>query len=235
MRAEAVAYGDGLKGVAVFKDDGGDRRPMTLLAPNWLGLTKETLARAERLARDGRIVFVADMFGDGRALSGPDEAAPLADAIRADTQLRRRRIAAALDAMRNFGRSSGLASGAANSAVGFCFGGGNVLELARDGADLAVIVALHADLVTHAPAASGAVKARLLVLHGSADPVAPKAHRDAFEDEMTQAGADWRMMTFGGRVHSFAEEDADLPGIAHYEPVAAAESWEMLTHALPRD
>jgi dienelactone hydrolase len=84
------------------------------------------------------------------------------------------------------------------AAVGFCFGGGNVLELARDGADLAAAVSIHGDLKTALPAEQGRVKAALLVVHGAPDPVAPKADRDAFEAEMNAAGAKWQMVVFSG-------------------------------------
>ena len=90
-------------------------------------------------------------------------------------------------------------------AIGFCFGGGNVLELARDGGDLHGVVSIHGDLKTAAPAAKGAVKASLLVLHGVPDPVVPKEHRDAFESEMDAAGAKWEMVLFSGILHAYTD------------------------------
>ena len=125
-----------------------------------------------------------------------------------------------------------LGDAAKRAAIGFCFGGGNVLELARTGADIRAAISLHGDLTSPLPASPGAVKAALLVLHGARDPIAPKAERDAFEAEMDAAGCAWRMMTFGGLVHSFCEEDADMPGVAMYDAAAARVSYGMIASFL---
>ena len=106
----------------------------------------------------------------------------------------------------------GIGDSSKKAAVGFCFGGGNVLELARSGADLDAVVCLHGDLATTMPAKKGDIKAAVFVIHGSKDPVAPKADRDALEDELDGAGANWQMLDFGGRLHSFAEEETDDAG-----------------------
>ncbi|TPG52412.1 dienelactone hydrolase family protein [Roseomonas nepalensis] len=215
-------------GTLVIGPDAGKSSPLVLVSPNWLGVTPEAAARAARIAGPGGVALVADMFGGGRAASGPEEAAPLAEALRNDPAERRRRIAAALDALTAEAARRGLGEPAKRAAVGFCFGGGNVLELARMGADLRAAVSLHGDLVSPLPAAPGAVRAALLVLHGSRDPVAPKAQRDAFEAEMDAAGATWRLLTFGGLVHSFAEEDAAVPGVAEYDEAASRASYRLI-------
>jgi dienelactone hydrolase len=95
-----------------------------------------------------------------------------------------------------------------------------VFELARDGADLHAAVSIHGDLKTHAPAAKNAVKAKLLVLHGSVDPVVPSAHRDEFEKEMDEAGATWQMLLFSGVLHAYTDQGMDVPGIAKYDETA---------------
>ncbi len=127
----------------------------------------------------------------------------------------RKRVNAALAAW--YPRPTSAASATPKkAAVGFCFGGGNVLELARSGADVNAVVCLHGDLKTTMPAKPGDIKAAVFVLHGSKDPVAPKADRDALEAEMDGAGANWQMLDFGGRLHSFAEEETMMKGVAEY-------------------
>ncbi|MBO0757460.1 MAG: dienelactone hydrolase family protein, partial [Bradyrhizobiaceae bacterium] len=145
--------------------------------------------------------------------AGLPEAAQLADALRADPNERRLRISAALSALVGESERRGIGDSSRKAAVGFCFGGGNVRELARAGADLQAVISLHGDLTSFAPAKSGDIKAALLVVHGAADPVSPKAQRDAFENEMQAASASWQMLTFGHRVHSFCEPEANVPSI----------------------
>jgi dienelactone hydrolase len=113
------------------------------------------------------------------------------------------------------------------AAVGFCFGGGNVLELARDGADLAAAVSIHGDLKTALPAGKGTIKAALLVVHGALDPVAPRADRDAFEAEMNAAGAKWQMVTFSGVLHAYTDQGADVPGIAAWDEPATRQTYAL--------
>ena len=114
------------------------------------------------------------------------------------------------------------------AAVGFCFGGGNVLELARSGTALDAVVSLHGDLQTTLPAKAGDIKAAVFVIHGSKDPVAPKADRDALEAEMDGVGANWQLLDFGGRLHSFAEEETMMKGVAEYHAGAAHQTYRML-------
>ena len=206
--------------------------PLLLVSPNWLGVTPEAAARAARIAGDNGIALVVDMYGGGRTATGPEDAGPLADALRQDPQERRRRIVAALDALIAEAARRGLGDPRKCAAIGFCFGGGNVLELARTGADIRAAISLHGDLTTPIETAPGSVRAALLVLHGSRDPVAPKAQRDAFEAEMDAAGANWRLLTFGGLVHSFCEEDAAFPGVAEYDEKAARVSYGMISDFL---
>jgi dienelactone hydrolase len=169
------------------------------------------------------------MYGDGKVSVGPPEAAALADGLRADPAQRRLRIAAALATLVREADARGIGDAGRKAAVGFCFGGGNVLELARSGADLKATVCLHGDLTTKEPATRpGQIRSALLVVHGSADPVADKSQRDAFEAEMDAVKAKWQMLTFGGLLHSFCEADADVPGIAAYDAPAARQSYRLL-------
>lgn len=218
----------GAKGALIYNENITTKRPLLLLSPNWCGMSEPGIRRAERIAGDRYIVFVADMYGGGRIASGPEECAPLANDLRADVPERRRRIRAALDALVTESEKRGIGDSTRQAAAGFCFGGGNVLELARDGADIKAVICLHGDLVTTMPAKRGDLKAAVCVIHGAADPVVPKADRDTFEAEMTAAQAKWQMLTFGGLLHSFSEEESDVPGIAQFDPGAARQSLALI-------
>jgi dienelactone hydrolase len=215
-------------GALVYDDRVSGLRPLLLMSPNWLGVSDDSVKRATTIAGSKYVIFVADMYGDGKIAAGPAEAGPLANAIRADALERRRRIAAALDALRSESAKRKIGDLKRQAAVGFCFGGGNVLELARAGADLQAVVCLHGDLLTPLPARPGDIKAAICVMHGAKDPVVPKHDRDIFEAEMEAAGAKWQMSIFGGLLHSFCEAESDVPGIACFDPGAARQCYRMI-------
>jgi dienelactone hydrolase len=232
MAVERVSYHAGGRrfvGALVYDESVVIKRPLLLMAPNWLGATEEAINRTQVMAGSRFIGFVADMYGDGRVSAGPPEAAQLADALRADPSERRLRIGAALSAFVNESEKRSIGDVSRKAAVGFCFGGGNVLELARGGADVQAVISLHGDLTSLAPAKPGDIKAALLVVHGAADPVSPKAQRDAFESEMQAANASWQMLTFGHLVHSFCEPEANVPGIALYNEAAAHQTYRLVS------
>ena len=132
----------------------------------------------------------------------------------------RRRISAALDTLTREADRRAIGDVGRRAAIGYCFGGLNVLDLARTGADVQVVVSMHGTLSTPQPAKAGDIKAAVLAVHGAADPVAPKAERDAFEAEMTAAGARWALLTFGGVVHAFTDPQANNPGVGMYSEPA---------------
>ena len=206
MAVERIDYKAGTvacSGALVYDDKVSGRRPLLLVSPNWLGMSDDAITRAQAMAGSKYVAFVADMYGSGRIADGPQEAGSLANAVRQDTAERRRRIVAALETLRREGDARGIGDLSRQAAAGFCFGGGNVLELARAGADVQAVICAHGDLVTPMPAKPGDIKAAICVLHGSKDPVVPKEHRDAFEAEMEACGAKWQMLVFGGLLHSF--------------------------------
>jgi dienelactone hydrolase len=231
VKIETIAYeidGRPYEGKLVFEPGAGPR-PGVLMSPNWMGVTAEAAAHATLLGEGRYTVFVADMYGAGKRPAGPAEAGALANPLRAAPTESRRRIAGALDALKREADSRGVLDARRLAAVGFCFGGGNVLDLARSGADVRAVVSIHGDLTSPLPAQPGAIKASVLALHGTADPVAPKEQRDAFEAEMTQAGAHWRMMIFGGVLHAYTDIGANVPGVAVYDESTARQSYQ-LTH-----
>jgi len=215
-------------GALVYDARAIGRRPLLLIAPNWLGMTDHAVKRATAMAGNKYVAFVADMYGGGKIAASPQEAAPLANALRADAHERRRRIGAALAALRGESDKREIGDLKYQAAVGFCFGGGNVLELARAGAELQAVICLHGDLLTPQPAKAGDIKAAICVVHGSQDPVVPKKDRDIFELEMETAGTKWQMLIFGGLLHSFSEVESDVPGIARFDAGAARQSYNMI-------
>jgi len=231
VAVERIGYQAGnaaCNGALVYDETVSGRRPLLLVAPNWLGVTDDAIKRAATMAGSKYVAFVADMYGGGKISAGPPEAATLANGLRADAPERRRRIAGALDALRSESDKRKIGDLKRQAAVGFCFGGGNVLELARTGADIQAVICLHGDLLTSLPAKPGDIKAAVCVLHGSQDPVVPKKDRDVFEAEMEASGAKWQMLVFGGLLHSFCEIESDVPGIARYNAGAARQAYAMV-------
>lgn len=231
MAVERIQYQAGnvmAQGALVWNDKVTTKRPLLLVMPNWLGVTDTIIKRAEKMAGDKYIALVADMYGEGKTAEGPPESQDLMMAVRADRVEGRKRVNAALQALIAEAGKRGIGDTSKKAAVGFCFGGGNVLELARSGADLDAVVCLHGDLATTMPAKKGDIKAAIFVLHGSKDPVAPKADRDALEAELDGAEANWQLLDFGGRLHSFSEEETDMPGVAKYHAGAAHQTYRML-------
>jgi dienelactone hydrolase len=204
MNAELIRYSMGAltaEGALVYEEKISGRRPAVLVAPNWMGVTEKAIERGKLVAGDRYVVLVADMYGRRVRPADFGEAAQLANPLRADAAESRRRIGAALQTLIAEGGKRDLIDGRC-AAIGFCFGGGNVLELARDGADIAAAVSIHGDLKTAAPAGKGAVKAKLLVAHGAPDPGGaqspPRRPRG-------RGGCDWRatqMLVFGGIYHA---------------------------------
>ncbi len=231
MAVERVQYQSGNTtghGALVWNEKVSGKRPLLLVMPNWLGVTEIAIKRAAKMAGDKYIAFVADMYGDGKTSAGPPEFGELMMAVRADRVEGRKRIAAALAALVAEADKRGIGDSSKKAAVGFCFGGGNVLELARTGADVAAVVCLHGDLVTTMPAKKGDIKGAVFVIHGSKDPVAPKKDRDALEEELEASGCNWQQLDFGGRLHSFSEEETMMAGVAEYHAGAAHQTYRML-------
>jgi dienelactone hydrolase len=193
VKSEAVDYpvdGAGHQGRIIY-DENKKGQPLLLMAPNWRGVIADNIAIGEMLASRGYVVFMPDMFGVGRGPKGTETPMDFLAPFIADVEGTRRRIKAGFDAMAGEAGKRGVGDAKRRAAIGYCYGGANVLDLARVGADVAAVVSVHGVLATAKPAAKGDIKAKVLVLHGAADPVSPKEHRDMFEAEMDAAGARW--------------------------------------------
>ena len=236
MKVEKIKYPMGsltAEGALVYDETVAGKRPAVLVAPNWLGMTDAAVERGKLVAGNRYVVFVADMYGQGTRPKDFGEAAALANPLRENAVEQRKRIRAAYDTMIAEGNKRNLIDDR-RAAIGFCFGGGNVLELARDGVDFAAAVSIHGDLKTAQAAKKGAVKANLLVTHGAPDPVVPKADRDGFEAEMDAAGAKWQMLTFSGILHAYTDQGMDVPGVAAWNEPATRQTYA-LTHQFIAD
>lgn len=231
MTVERIEYQAGSvkgRGALVYNEKISGKRPLLLVMPNWLGVTETIINRAAQMAGDEYIAFVGCMYGEGKTCDGPAEATEWMTKVRQDRVEGRVRVNAALKTMIAEAEKRGIGDSSKKAAVGFCFGGGNVLELARSGAELDAVVCLHGDLATTMPAKKGDIKTAIFVLHGTKDPVSGKADRDALEAELDGAEANWQLLDFGGRLHSFTEEEAKVLGVAQYDSGAAHQTYRML-------
>jgi dienelactone hydrolase len=229
MKTQACEYKDGdltLRGYLAYDENKTGRRPGILVMPEAFGLGAQAKRRAEMLAQLGYVALAGDPYGDGLELNDLQEAIKRAGAIFADPAKARQRARAALDKLASLAQ----ADPSRLAAIGYCMGGTFSLELARDGAPLRGIVSFHGGLHTQRPAAAGQVKAKVLVCTGADDPFVPHAQVGAFAEEMTKAGADWQVISYGGTRHSFTNPDADkvgAPGIA-YNRHADERSWKAM-------
>ncbi len=235
IKHEPVTYqhaGQTFRGDLVYDDALPGRRPGVLVVHEWMGLVPLTRQKAEAVAKLGYVALAADMYGEGRTAKDAKEAAQWATALRQDRALMRARAQAGLEALRTHPRVDGTQL----AAMGYCFGGGVALELARSGAPLRGTVSFHGNLDTPNPADARNIKGQVLSLHGADDPFVPPAEVSAFQAEMRSAKVDWQMNSYGGAVHSFTNPAAgnDPSKGAAYNEKADQRSWEALTAFLKR-
>ena len=228
LKTRVVDYsagGTALQGYLAWDDAAKARRPGVLVVHEWWGHNAHARRAAERLARAGYVAFALDMFGKGKLATHPDQAqAFVAEATKdANTP---ERFNAALDILKSDPHVDPTRIGA----IGYCFGGAVVLGMARSGADLKAVGTFHGALATQTPAQPGAVKGKLLIQTGSADPMVTAEQVGAFEKEMTDAHADFRIIRYPGAKHSFTNPDANKAGVPGLEYNAAADkkSWAEL-------
>jgi dienelactone hydrolase len=169
------------------------------------------------------VAFAVDMYGKGIRPQSPAEASKQAGIYRGDRDLMRRRVTAGLDVL----RSNELCDVERVAAIGYCFGGGTALELARSGADIAGVVSFHGNLDTPDPKIAENVKCKILVCHGADDPHVPFEQVKGFIDEMSSAGVDYQFIAYSGAVHSFTNPGSgdDPSRGAAYNETADRRSW----------
>lgn len=198
-------------------DDAAPARGGLVMVPNWMGVTDSALDKAKAIAGRGYAVLLADVYGADLRPANAQEAGQAARSMYDNRALLRTRAGAAVDQLKAQPEASVFAEGKIG-AIGFCFGGATVLELARSGReDIAGVVSFHGSLGTSMPAKAGEVEASVLVLNGAADTYVSAEEIAGLQQEMTEAGADWQFVNFADAVHCFAEADANSPGCQYHE------------------
>ena len=212
-----------LVGYLAYPKDLKAARPGVLVVHEWMGLNDYAKRRAEQLAELGYVALAADIYGDGKIAADTQEAGALAGQYKKDRALLRARVAAGLAALK---AQPHVASNQL-AAIGYCFGGTTVLELARSGADVAGVVSFHGGLDSPAPQDARNIRGKVLALHGADDPYVPADQVAAFEQEMSAGSVDWQLIAYGGAVHGFtnpANGSDNQKGVA-YNAKADQRSW----------
>lgn len=192
------------------------KRPAVLVVHEWWGHDDYARTRARKLAELGYTALAVDMYGAGKQAHDPDHAKAMATAVRQDPAGAKQRFDAALA----FLKKQPTVDSNNIAAIGYCFGGSVVLNMARAGMDLKGVASFHGNLSTDAPAQKGQVKAKVLVLTGADDPMAPSEQVAKFEQEMKEAGVDYRVVSYPGAKHSFTNPAADKYGEKFKMPLA---------------
>lgn len=215
------------EGYLVFDDSGHGKRPGVLVFPAWKGTSNNERVHAQRLAKLGYVVFIADIYGKGIHPVTNKEAAAEAGKYIGDRSLYRAHARAAYDLLRR----NPMVDPNRIAAIGYCFGGVGALELARSGADIKDVVGFHvANLTTPHPADDRNIKAHVLIMQGVLDPNTPPAMRQAFEKNMESAHVDWQLIVYSGTAHCYTDAEAgnNLARGCAYNPIAERRSWQSM-------
>ena len=214
INTQSIAYRDGeteLTGLLAWDDSRSGERPGILVVHGGAGLDNHAKGRARRLAELGLVVFACDLYGNGVAGNRERVMSRIME-LRKDPARLLERAQRGIEVLTSNPQVDGRIA-----AVGYCFGGMTVLELARSGTDIAGVASLHGSLETSRRAQPGSVKAKILVCHGALDPHVPMAQVSAFAEEMNSAVADWQLILYGGAMHGFTHEGGPHgPGVAYH-------------------
>ena len=226
---QTVDYKDGdtvLEGYLAYDDSIKGERPGVLVVHEWMGLGDYEKGRAVQLAKLGYVAFAADIYGKGIRATNPQEAGSLAGKYKNDRQLLRERVNAGLDEL----KKNKMVDTKKIAAIGYCFGGTTVLELARSGADIAGVVTFHGGLDAPDPDDGKNIKCKVLICHGADDPFNSAENIKALQDELRKGNVDWQMIYYGGAVHSFSNPKAgnDNSRGAAYNEKADKRSWQAM-------
>ncbi|MGE0809933.1 MAG: dienelactone hydrolase family protein [Immundisolibacter sp.] len=226
LRTELVEYRDGdqlLEGYFAWDEAKSGRRPGVLVVHEWTGINDHTRAVTERLAKLGYAALAVDVYGKGVRPAPPKAAGAEAGKYKQDRALFRQRLLAGQRAL----LEQRQVDPERTAAIGYCFGGTGVLELARAGADVDGVVSFHGGLDSPTPADGANIKAKVLILHGAEDPYVPQKDIDAFLTELRSARVDWQMISYSGAVHAFTNPASgnDPATGAAYDAAADRRSW----------
>ena len=229
VKTKVVEYKQGdtvLEGYLAWDDAQSVKLPGVLVVHEWTGINNHIRQRTQMLAKLGYVAFAADIYGKGIRPTLPADATKTAGIYKNDRSRMRARARAGLEVLKKqpFVDPQRLA------AIGFCFGGTTVLELARDGADLKGIISFHGGLATPAPQDARNIKGKVLALHGADDPFVKSDEVAAFQEEMRKGNVDWQFISYGNAVHSFTNIAAgtDNSKGAAYNEKADKRSWQAM-------
>lgn len=225
VRSRDVVYhidGEEFTGYLAWDDALGGPRPGVLVFPEWWGLSDYERTRARMLAALGYMALAVDMYGTGRHTADPEQAKAWMQAVTTDVEWWRERALKALEVLR---AEPLVADNVA--AIGYCFGGGTVLQLAYSGADVEGVVSFHGSLPAPDEESLAAIEASILVLHGNADPFVADAMVDRLRETLEGSDVDWQLHIYGGVRHSFTNPAADERGMdaLRYDATADDRSW----------
>jgi dienelactone hydrolase len=216
---KAVEYKVGditLKGYIAYDSSIKGKRPGIIVVHEWWGLTDYPKKRAEMLAKLGYVALAADMYGDGKTADNPGDAQKSAGESMKDASLLKSKFLAAVDFLKQDEHTNATQI----AAIGYCYGGGVVLNMARAGVDLKGVVSFHGSLGAVIPAEKGNVKAKILVCAGAADKFISDKDIETFKKEMKDAGADLKYVAYKGALHAFSNPDATALGKKFNMPIA---------------
>lgn len=219
-----------LKGFIAWDANAPGKRPGVLVVHEWWGHNEHARNQARRLAEAGYVGLALDMYGDGKVTTHPDSAQAFMMAAVKDAATMKARFLAALDQL----KQDPHVDSTKVAAIGYCFGGGVVLSMARSGVGLAAVATFHGALGGLAPIGPAGIKARILVMTGEADPMVPAKDVERFRTEMTAAKAQFQIISYPGVKHSFTNPNADkvgMPGLS-YNADADRQSWDELRKML---
>ena len=219
VKGEEVAYESGgvvMKGYLAYDDAIKSKRPGVLVVHDWWGHGEYVRGRARALAALGYTALAVDMCGSGKQVEHPDDAGKLSGTVRGNLPVMKARFNAARDVL----GKHGTVDARRIAAIGYSFGGSTVLEMARQGVDIAGVVNFYGDLTTQHPAPKGGIKANILVLNAAADAMIPPEQVNKFKQEMAAAKADYKFINYPGTKHLFTRPDADALAKKYNLPLA---------------
>lgn len=238
VQGEAVEYRDGdtvMKGFIAYDDAVKGKRPGVLVVHEWWGHNDHARNSARKLAKLGYTALAVDMYGDGKTADHPKTAGAFAGEVKSNMAVAEARFRAAMKLLHAHASTDATKT----AAIGYCFGGSMVLEMARRGVDLDAVASFHGSLGTGTPAQAGKVKARLFVANGADDPFVKAEQIAAFKAEMDAVGANYEFVNYPGAKHSFTNPGADANGAKfnlplQYNAEADKASWAKMRDMLAR-
>jgi dienelactone hydrolase len=226
---EYLHEGATLEGFLAWDDSRSGPLPGVLVAHAWGGRTDFEIGRARELAKLGYAGFALDLYGKGVTGSGPEENTKLMTPFLEDRSLLQARMTKALDVL----REQAEVDASRTAAIGYCFGGLCVLDLARMGTEIRGVASFHGLFNAPGNTTGTKIKAKVLALHGHEDPMVPPEAVNELEKELTDAGADWQIHVYGNTKHAFAHEGTNFPDLgAVYDATADQRSWQSLRNFL---